>query len=272
MALAQYLKLSKNFCKDYIIYPVPNIHLNTEKKIANDLLKEVDVFIHQDIRVNNSIAYELSDEYCQKQLSPSCKDIVIPNLVGFGDWLYPNLAEVIKYDEKYNLVFRDKILDQAYCDIGEDRLKLYLDYYNGFSYSDAFLQDLYKRVMGKLKEREKNWNVKIVSFIEDNFREIPMFVDAGHPSRYLMIEIGRQVLELLNLENDIDVSMYMSELGMPTPLSMRVKDYWKIDYKKDMESRKSYMFTTEQEYDEDVYLRQYIMEYVWWLYGIKLKE
>lgn len=273
-ALINYLMLSNNFRKNYIIYPISNIHVNEEKRIDDALLKNADVFIHQDIRPDNSIAYELSDEYCQKFLSSDCKDIVIPNLVGFGNWLYPNLGEIIPY-EKYNLFFRDKILDQAYRDICEDRLELFLDYFNHFVYSDAFLIDLYEKIMCKIELRENNWDVKVKGFIEDNFREIPMFVDAGHPSKYLMIEIGRQVLELLDIENDIDgmdLNMYTSDLGIPAPISGSIKRLWKINYKKDLEPRKSNLFTSGRRFDEDIYLKQYIMEYVWLLYGIKLKD
>lgn len=270
-ALIQYLNLSKKFCDKFAIYPTPNIHLNVQKAIDIDLLKNCDVYIHQDIQKNNKISYELSDEYCQNYLKVDCINITIPNLVGFGKWLYPNLGEIIMdRSNENNLIFRDSILDTAYKKVKDNYLNSYLDYFENFAYQDRFLEELYDEVMQKLKTREEKWDVKVSDFIESNFRKIPMFVDAGHPSRYLMIEVGRQVLKILEAENDVDISTYKSFLGMPAPVSKSIRDYWKIRYEQEMEPRKSFLYDKSYLYNEKIYIKEYVMEYIWWVYGTYL--
>ncbi len=66
-ALTKFLKLCESFTDKYEIFPLPAIQLNVEKKIDKSILNEADVFIRQDIRENNSIAYELSDKVTVSQ-------------------------------------------------------------------------------------------------------------------------------------------------------------------------------------------------------------
>lgn len=42
--LIDYLQLSDRFCKNYMVYPVKQVHLNDE--IPLNLLKNTDVYIH----------------------------------------------------------------------------------------------------------------------------------------------------------------------------------------------------------------------------------
>ena len=93
-AVVKYLQLSPAFCKEYMVYPVPEIHLNNE--IPLNLLKNTDVYIHQDIRENNSISYKLSDAYICPQLKQGVINVCIPNLVGMGKWMFPSLRKVDK--------------------------------------------------------------------------------------------------------------------------------------------------------------------------------
>lgn len=94
-AMIKYLRQSISFWNGYMIYPIPAVHLS-EGIIDIDLLQHTDVYIHQDIRKENSISYQLSDEYVQQYLPKSVMDICIPNLVGMGKWMYPSLGGLDK--------------------------------------------------------------------------------------------------------------------------------------------------------------------------------
>lgn len=143
LVLTRFYKMSQNFNAQYKIYPLPPVHLNTEKRIDKTILNEADVFIHQDIRENNSIAYELSDKVTIPQLKNSCINVCIPNLVGFGNWLYPNLGEIIQDSNNCNLIFRDKILDEAVKINMSADVSWYIDFFNNYEWSSRNLDKLF---------------------------------------------------------------------------------------------------------------------------------
>lgn len=117
LAIQNYLEQSNTFCNNYFIYPVPAVHLNKDKELSKDLIKNVDVFIHQDIKPDNSISYKLSDEYIRKYLSPTVLDICIPNFVGMGKWMFSNLGGLDKISKTAagcrHVTLIDYVLDEA---------------------------------------------------------------------------------------------------------------------------------------------------------------
>lgn len=270
-ALVKFLKSSKSFTELFEIYPLPAIQENTEKRINNAILSEADVFIHQYIRENNSVAYELSDQVTVRQLKKSCLNLVIPNLVGLGKWLYPNLGEIILDDTKQkNLIFRDDILDEAVRNNVCSDISFYIDFFNKYEYSTKILDDLYEQNMMKLKERQKKWNVNIYDFVINNYKSIPMYVDAGHPSKYVMYEIGRKTLESLSIKNDVLLEDYDSSLGLPAPAAPRIKKFFGIDYTLALEPRRSLVFNSVEAIDEEQYIYEYITEYLYLVHNMKL--
>lgn len=272
-ALVNFLSLSKEFSEMFSIFPIPAVQFNTEKKIAPLILNEADVFIHQDIRGNNSIAYELSDEVLVPQLNKSCLNLIIPNLVGFGRWLYPNLGEIIlDKAQSHNLIFRDRILDEAVKASGNSLrdISFYISYFNGFEYSKEELNELFEQDMAKLQKREKKWDIKILHYILRHYKSIPMYVDAGHPSRYVMYEIGTKVLGFLGIKRDVSLEDYYSVLGMPTPVAPGVKQYFGIKYLMPLEPRKSCVFRSDKTIGEEQYVYEYIAEYLYHVQGLTL--
>lgn len=91
--LKQFMMSSPRFLEKYWIYPLPSIHYIRKGYIDDDILKNCDVFIHQDIRINNSQDYKLSDEYIVPRLSKKCINITIPNLYTFGKVFFPQTTE-----------------------------------------------------------------------------------------------------------------------------------------------------------------------------------
>ena len=132
-AVKKYLSQSASFWNGYMIYPTMAVHLS-EGVIDVDLLKHTDVYIHQDIRKENSIGYQLSDEYVQQFLPKGVMDICIPNLVGMGKWMYPSLGGLDKVSnpgkESLYVLYRDWVLDEAAkeCHTYEKIKKFWMDY------------------------------------------------------------------------------------------------------------------------------------------------
>lgn len=265
VAVKNYLCQSVSFLNGYMIYPIPAVHLS-EGVIDIDLLRHTDVYIHQDIRRENSISYQLADEYVQQYLPKSVMDICIPNLVGMGTWMYPSLGGADKFlnpgKESIYVLYRDRVLDEAAkkCHTYEEIKKFWIDY----KYEENRMENDFIICMNKLKEREKNWDIKIYDYIMGNYRTVPCFTDASHPSKYVMKVIGRQIARIMGL-TDIDDDGYESNMGLMVPIMNSVLEYFQLNFQVPCESRKAYFSKmTESEIDD------YIKAYFWWYHQVSL--
>ncbi len=264
-AVKRYLRQSISFCNNYMIYPISAVHLS-EGSIDIDLLRHTDVYIHQDIRKENSISYQLSDEYVQQYLPESVIDICIPNFVGMGKWMYPNiegLDKVINPGKKpIYVLYRDQVLDEAAkeCHTCEE-IK---SFWRGYKYEESRMENDFLICMNKLKEREKNWDIKIYDYIMANYKIIPCFTDASHPSKYVMKIVGRQIAQIMDL-TDIEDEGYEPDMGMKVPVMNSVLKYFQLNFQVPCERRKEYLGKmTVSEVDD------YIKAYFWWYHQMSI--
>lgn len=259
VAVKKYLWQSASFWNTYMIYPIPAVHLS-EGIIDIDLLQHTDVYIHQDIRRENAISYQLSDEYVRQYLPNSVMDICIPNLVGMGAWMYPSLGGLEKIinqgKDPIYVLYRDHVLDEAarLCQTYEEIRKFWMDY----EYEEARMESDFTACMTKLKERERNWDVKIYDYIMDNYRTVPCFTDASHPSKYVMKIVGQQIARIMGL-TDIDDNGYESGLGLMIPVINCVVEHYHLDFQVPCEGRKEYLGRMVVSEIDD-----YIKAYLWW--------
>lgn len=261
-AVIKYLQLSPVFCKEYMVYPVPVIYLNNE--ISLNLLKNTDVYIHQDIREYNRISYKLSDAYICPQLKQGVKNVCIPNLVGMGKWMFPCLGGLDRLMHSLsgalNVLFRDYVLDEAVNKC--ETLDEYRTFWMNFEIDSAQHEKNFNEFMNKLYKRERNWDIKISGYIKRNYKKIPCFVDGDHPSKYVMKEVGRQVADILGLD-DIDDEYYESEMGIRVPILQDVLNYFDLDFVVSRELAKEYLGKRVE-----VELDDYIRAYLWWYHKI----
>lgn len=261
-ALIRYLEQSDRFSAEYAVYPLPAVHLNSQKEISLELLHNVDIYIHQDIRQENSIGYKLSDEYILPKLKEGCRSITIPNLVCMAHWMYPGLSilgRTMKAMDSSGYVFyKEEPLDKA-VEMQCYTLEEYRDFWMNYVYTEEELTKKWKNDMDRLWKREANWDVKIAQFILDNHKKIPCFVDLSHPSKYVMREIGRQVAEMLSLD-DIDDSEYESNLGVP--VIPAVRKHFNFEFDVPCERRKYFGKKVVDDIDD------YIRAYLWWMHEI----
>lgn len=261
-ALIRYLHLSAVFCNNYMVYPLPMSYEMQE--ISSNLLKNADVYIHQDIRENNRISYKLSDAYICPQLKHDVIDICIPNFVGIGQWMFPSVTEEAKLLHMlscdWNVAYRDCVLDEAIH--GCKSLAEYKAFWTDYKFDGSEHDQNFDRCMRKLQERQKNWDIEIYDFIKENYRKIPCFVDHTHPSIYVMKEVGRQVAEILKLK-DIDDENYVAFLGAAVPIMKDVINHFSLAFEVPYEVKREYLGRyVEDEVDD------YIRAYLWWYHQI----
>lgn len=269
-AIISYLKLSKKFREEYFVYPLPQIQENYEGSITYALLSIADIYMHQDIRRGNSVSDNLSDEVIEQSLDKGTLNITIPNLVGMGNWMFPELKEldrVIKTkDEVVYVLYRDEILDNAVCNIS-GTVSEFAKYWSDFRYDDIVLDELWNMNKARLKTREKNWDIKVMDFIYANYKSVPCFVDANHPSKYLMKEIGRQTARILNL-TDICDEKYESNMGIPIPILPSVKAHFGLNFSVPRERKED--FFGQEVVDRNKELEDYVRAYLWWYHDMDI--
>lgn len=270
--MKEFLSSSEEFTRRYTIYPNPLIQNNKDKCIAEEVLKNCDLFIHQDIRSDNEFGYELSDEYLLPRLGRECIRITVPNLFGMGLAFFPQWGwvsnrwhnPVLKGGLDHNGVcpYPDKILDRAVLE-NKDVQEI-LVYIQGEVFSKEEICNNFWLYMDKIRQREKNWDIPIYDFIMRNYKREKLFYDKGHPTNIIIREIVIGILQKLGIEDkNISSDMAMDEYEEPVydivreVLGLEWEDY---EIRKGKDAAKLCNQMTREEY---------IKEYLFWCYGIK---
>ena len=236
-AISLCLNSNAEFSKKYYIYDAVPV-CEKDMKQTEPLMKNCDVCIGQDIRVNNPFGEQCSDQYITQRLKPDCKKIVMPNLVGMGKMLYvqwdscfndKNTDVAIKYGE---FPFSDRNIDKKYkegCSI--DEIVSLIE--SGHSFSEEEIDDIFVASVEKYREREKNWDIKVVDYILDSFKDHQMFYDPYHPTNALYEYISKEILKLLDIKSDevfMNIKHNPSELFIYPEVAKRLGlRYWKAD-------------------------------------------
>ncbi len=268
-AIYEFLQSSQEFISKYYIHRLPAIQDNSIGEIADTILSKADLYIHQDIRKDNKISYKLSDEYILSKLPENCLNITIPNLVGFGSWLYPQLGGLDKYIEGMNqkiyVYYRDYAIDEA-VEKGINTLDGIYKYWINYDFEKAKLQELFNKSMSRIAERDDLWDIHISEYISAVYKKIPCYVDRDHPSKYVLGEICEQLANILALK---DVKEYKGNgLGLPTPILPCVKRFFDLKFEVEEEKRGSICLARNDKVVDSI--EEYIRGYMWWYYEVRV--
>lgn len=270
-ALKTYLEKSQNFKKRYCIYPMPEIQDNVKKCIDDEIMNEIDLYIHQDIRVDNSVDYLLSDEYIIPRLKKECNTLCIPNLVGNGYGIFQTqTGEIFSIEVKnssigkLHLFYRDKLIDEAYQKYQLKTVSRIIDYINTYNFSEETVIEKFNAMIKKLYQREQNWDIKITDYIVENYRTTSMFVDCCHPSQELMLEICRRVAGVLGIE-DIHEEDTSIVLGIEAFVWPSIRKHLGILWEK--KTVRKYCSNSVYGSIDTLDIEEYIREYIYAFWG-----
>lgn len=253
-ALKKYLTASDEFNLKFAIYPIPELQNNF--LIEDNILKNVDVYIHQDIRAENKVSYYLSDEFILTRLKQDCQRICIPNFVGFGKMFFQTVNEGGYVANRQVLMFyRDNAIDQCVEKDKECSLDELKDMLNDLRIDEEETHKKFNEYMIKIKKREKNWDIKVSEYIEENYKYQKLMNDIDHPSNLMMKYICDQVAEHLEIE---PVGFDCFDLGVETFLQPRIKEVLGMDFEeKEVEMAQRFP-SGKKKINYDDYLRQYV--------------
>lgn len=257
--IVSWLKKSPTWDR-YFLYPLPRVYLNTRGEIGDNLIEHSNVFLHQDIRKENGHGEKLADEYVLSKFSG--ETICFPNCVNMGHWMFPQLEtdeKVFIADGKGYSFYRDKIIEEG---LNKYRSKEDIKaFYQNFQYSNDYLLQLYESDMKKLSKRERNWDIKLSKFIDENKKRIKIFSDIKHLGSAVFQEISYQIALMLGME-----LWEKEECGGENivPVLPCIKEYYDMDFD-DIKGTKN-MWSTPK-FDTDIY-SEYVDQYLWFWHNI----
>lgn len=210
--IKQYLKQNKGFRQEYVFLDIPAIYLLNRNQITelmenSTILKKIKLFISQNISLQNSFDYRLSNQYLISLMDNDIKYIRIPNL--YFDVYFPNGGKE-QDQEKEKFVrdmfpYNDAIIDELQKSKGftgrgyeiEEIIQIVtLD--NLFSHK--LLCWILKYRIQQLKEREDACDIKIMDYIEKYYLEKQLFYSRNHPINDVLKVISTRLLKYINEE------------------------------------------------------------------------
>lgn len=267
----EYLLSNQQFNEHYRIIDIPAIHEYAKYDtgdIPRELLEACDVYIHQDVRTENQFSFFLSDEYILPQLKKECISITVPNLVGFGRFLFPTMQGAFKKIDiagsTWAPFLEDTFIDSLYQE-HHDINELIEHIISDSSLTDNEIIKIFEECMIKLKKREEKWDIKISDFILENYKDEKLFSDVNHPTPYLMKEICERLGRYIGLEGKTE-NIKEDLGGVEGFVWPFVKNALGLRWSQEHVRRNNVSLFWTKLVGESLDIREYILEYVWWKY------
>jgi hypothetical protein len=211
-----YLKQNQNFNNEYVFLDIPPLYELKQNELDllmqnSYILKEINLFISQNISLNNTFDYRLSNEYLIGLMSDDVKYIRIPNL--FFDIYFPqggkeqdaSKEEFVREMFPYNDAVIDELIKRKGFggEYSADEIIQIINLEGLFS--PAFLKGFVKYRMEQLKERETYCDVKMMDYIENNYCREQLFYSRNHPINKVIKEESVRILQYINPKWDMSI-------------------------------------------------------------------
>lgn len=262
-----FLNSSEQFSRNYAIYPTARVC--TKEKIQEDILQYMDVWIHEDIRKNNALGYEFSDEYVETYLPSGIKEIIMPHLYSLGAGFFPHAKQENNKNtpllngayENGMFPFKDSIIEEG--------VKRHMNAEEIYEYAmrdgimpGEYIADNFDKYIKKIGQRESAWDIKILWFILDNYKKEKLFYDMGHPTNVVLKQIALKILEHLGIFGDhieTDVVLDYHEVPIYPWIRKVLGLEWDEDYIRNSNGAIKSSDTMDT--------AEYIREYLWWCHA-----
>lgn len=203
-AIARYLKKNKTFKKLYDIVLLKPIFMITPDDVPEykKIISECDVFLTQNIVGQKYINMGIDTVSLSKSMKPDAKIIKFP--VPYFRGYFPE--QFYLHDSQQNMIGECEGLPSPY----HNALILY-GYINKLSNNQVLdiinkpmnLNNIKKTVIdsiNELRQRERQLDFGISSFIEQNYQKHRLFWTVNHPTNFMLKYITTEILRLLGIK------------------------------------------------------------------------
>ena len=214
-ALKNILNLNSN---DFNQYHIECFSTNINKEEYDIILKKCDVIITQPISKNYREKDYLSSEYLLHNCKPNCKIIIFDSC--HFDFYYFDLTykvingKLIDTPGHYHLnnliyCYKNNLGQQYYIDnfINNKNLKTINELE---MIAIDSLNELNSRFLKNVEYYKNNHNVIVISshdYIKQNYKEKLLFYSMNHPTKYVLQNIGEQIIEIIKIKNTINYDL-----------------------------------------------------------------
>lgn len=260
------LGASSAFSEQYGFYPlrvIQSIAKNNGEDLKSRVFECCDLLIHQAIQKKNRYGEEYASESILKRINQKSIVIAIPNLYGLPKCFFPQMI----YDMPEKWVngrgyysWRDKYIEEIYFGKQGGVEDIVNEIKFGEIVNATDLMDQYGFFIEKLRLRECEWDVKVADWIMETKTE-QLFYDINHPTGVVLKYIIREIIKILQLVDDPDLSNLCELDAYELPIYGQVMKVFKMEWKNNYILRKHCKYTlTNRQID----LRQYIEQYIKW--------
>lgn len=203
---ASFIKIRLEECKafsdQYAFYPLPPVQMLDINILNDNLLKNIDLFLYQDIRDENKYGVEYGVSNIISRISSKCKMVCFPNLYGLPECLFPQLSpSYFQGIDRRLFPYKDKNIEQ-WMKEGKTKNEIVSFIQDGGVYRKEKILMMWDKFCEKISKREENWDVKIADFVFENYQKRRIFYDKWHPTEELLTEIARRILLYMNIPAD----------------------------------------------------------------------
>ena len=258
------LRIVPAFNMEYEIQDtLPIQSIKDPKYLHREEFTSCDLFIHQSIWEKNRYGVEYASSSIISRMKATTRVIAIPNLYHMPMCFFPQYSneKELTFWKGETCFFRDSIIDSDFKN-GKTIKRIVVDYHSKGRYSEEQLSSSYQLFIGNVRKREEEWDVKVSSFIEENYKREKLFYDPNHPSVFLIGYITEQLLNLL----DIHYHFSIEELNhcyqldsFEMPIHQDVINCFGLNIKENS-IRKS--INGRKVYRQEMHLKEYIKQYV----------
>lgn len=198
-----FLRKSKEFLDEYVMLDIPNINDIEDK--CHSILQQEFLWNCCDLLLANLIYPSISNLYnapntkqLLKQLRKECKVILIPDVAFRG--YFPQHTIGNKKTNKY-FAWGDKNINKMIKqNISCENIVRKILYEEFYDYD--FVNEYFDKAIEILQKDEKECDVKISDYIKENGKQRVLFYSWTHPNEEVMLEIGKRIFNILNLNGD----------------------------------------------------------------------
>jgi len=185
-------------------------------------------------------------ENLKKIVKGTCRIVVVPFVRFEGFWFEKDLRELKKLAAPA-VMFFPKLDDSSEVE----------SYISRNDLSEEAIHSNFARALDKLKAIEQSGNILFYDFVVNNYKDIPLFRDAYHPTNPFYMHIGLQIIDLIADKFELSVDIKKPEIqltcakeyGHFKPIIDKVAKVLGLNYDLD-----SYFVYSRHEYLEGVVL------------------
>lgn len=209
--LGFYMSNISEFSNEYWIYPTSTIYQYDTWYVPENVYRNLDLLVYQNVKKEtNGLLF--STDYIVGLMKAEAIAVRMPNLYKKGFGWYPQ-SYVIRIP-----LLREAEINFVVCSHNQDSFirKMYKEGISEEKICNMILRDeiwsrkeildKFDEFMEKIKAEDEVSDIKIYDYIVNNYRDIPIFCDAGHVTNDVYREYIMQLCSMIGLELSTNIN------------------------------------------------------------------